>query len=126
MPHVTLEYTDNIDLEIVFDDLFSRIHSVLVEVGGLKIGNCKSRAVRLDSYHVGDGAGNSAFVHVDIRFLEGRPPDVKNEISRAVLEILVDAYGPAVGGGDVQLTVEVRDIERNTYAKFPAGSLEYP
>lgn len=120
MPHLTLEYTDNLPADIDFDALFARIHTVLAEEGGIRIGNCKSRAVCLGVYRVGSGEP-SAFVHADLRFLEGRPSDVKRQLGKRVLEILNEVYG-SLDSPEVQITVEIRDIDRDAYFKIPAGT----
>ncbi len=121
MPHLTLEYTDNLHVDVDFGGLFARIHKVLAEDGGIRIGNCKSRAVQLDSYRVGDGEP-VAFVHADLRFLEGRSQDVKTQLGARILEILNEAFGSRASS-EVQITVEIRDIARNGYFKIPPGTL---
>lgn len=126
MPHITLEYSSNLDQDVDFDGLFAQIHSVLADEGGLKIGNCKSRATKVGTYYIGDGADNYAFVHADVRFLEGRSVDAKQQISGSILAILKDCYASSLETWDLQITVEVRDISKETYSKVPAGTLEYP
>jgi 5-carboxymethyl-2-hydroxymuconate isomerase len=118
MPHITLEYTTNLAREVAGPDLFARLHQVLVDAGGVDIGNCKSRAVALDTYLVGDGAAGSGFVHLDVRILEGQPADVKSDVGRRLLEALGQAYAAAPPG--TQLTVELREMTRKQYFKLTA------
>jgi len=126
MPHLTVEYTRNLQPTVQFAELFARLHSVLTEVGGLKRENCKSRAAQLSEFLVGDGATDAAFVHLDVRFLEGRSSDVKREIGTRMLAILRDCFrGDTLDVDAAQFTVEIRDIERAAYFKHPAGSLTY-
>ncbi|MCP5054402.1 MAG: hypothetical protein GY940_44960, partial [bacterium] len=79
MPHLVLEYTGNIQQEVDFQDMFSRFHSVLSDTGGININNCKSRAVKLDHYYIGGGMPGQAFLHLEVRFLEGRAAALKQE-----------------------------------------------
>lgn len=125
MPHLTIEYTKNLTPTHPFDGLFGRLHAVLTELGGIKPVNCKSRAVKVDQYYVGVGAADSAFVHADVRFLEGRSAVVKQDIGRAILAVLRENFPPPANVRDLQITVEVRDIQRSMYFKYPEGSLEY-
>lgn len=122
MPHLTLEYTKNIEPEAAFDDFLGRLHRVLADVGAIPIGNCKSRARRLDSYFIGDGGSQHAFVHLVLRFLEGRSVDLKRQIGRACLEVLQESFTPS-SALELQITVEIQDIERTTYFKIPEGTL---
>jgi len=123
MPQLTLEYTANIKQKIDFADLFAQLHQVLVDVGGIPLGNCKSRAYRLDDFHIGDGAAQHAFVHLVIRFLEGRSVEMKETIGQQSLQILKESYAPSFAVLNLQLTVEMQDIERSTYFKIPEGTL---
>jgi 5-carboxymethyl-2-hydroxymuconate isomerase len=125
MPHLTIEYTNNLRPAPSFDELFGRLHAVLADLAGIKPGNCKSRAVELDQFYVGEGDARSAFVHADIRFLEGRSVAVKQDIGRALLSVLREHFLAPNDVRDLQITVELGDIERSLYFKHPERSLEY-
>lgn len=122
MPHLTLEYTNNLCPIANFNEIFGQLHRVLAEVGGIPLGNCKSRAIRLDDYFVGEGSARQAFVHLTIRFLAGRSTELRRQISRQSLAVLQAHLAPPAEL-DLQLTVEIQEIERATYAKFPEGTL---
>ncbi len=123
MPHVTIEYTSNVRSTLEPRDLFTRIHDVLVDVGGIRRGNCKSRIVERDQFLVGDGGKAAAFVHADVRFLEGRRDGVKQQIGRELLAVLRGSFFGPPEVDDLQLTVELHDIPRSAYFKFPEGTL---
>ncbi len=118
MPHVTLEYTDNIDQTIEFHDLFAELHQVLASTAGINVNNCKSRAIRLHTYHIGEGQTENAFVHLEIRLLQGRPAELKREIGQRGLQVLERHFGPSLGEHNLQITLEVRDMQRQAYFKF--------
>ena len=122
MPQIALEYTANIAEHIEAAQVFARIHEVVASVGGINIGNCKSRARRLDSYFIGDGDARQAFAHLEVRFLEGRSAAVKQEIGRRCLGILQDYFAGSLAKLDLQMTVEVADIDRLFYFKIPEGT----
>ena len=124
MPHLTLEHTENIRPTVEFEAVFRRLHTVLADAG-IKLANCKSRAVERKNFYVGDGGGSSAFVHLDVRFMEGMADASKQEIGLGVLAVLQECFKEQPGIDDLQITVEVRDIERAAYFKFPAGTLDY-
>lgn len=123
MPHMTLQYTANVTQEMDFPALFLDLHRVVSDVAGIRIGNCKSRAVRLEHFCVGQGDPTGGFVHLDVRFLEGRTLEVKGALGRALLKTLEVAYGPSIDQHDLQITVEIQDIQRGAYFKFPSGTL---
>jgi len=127
MPHLNLEYTANLDEWGYQSDVLLSLHRLLESVGGIKIENCKSRCRVAEDWLVADGTTDSAFVHLDIRFLEGRPVDLKQAIGHGALEILREHFTPAYEEvGDLQITVEIHDIQRATYFKDPPGTLGPP
>ena len=117
MPHITLEYTDNIDQPIEFRDLFAELHQVLSSVAGISIANCKSRARCLDTYHIGEGKAGNAFVHLEVRLLEGRSAELKREIGERGLEVLKKHFARSLSDRHLQITLEVRDMQRQAYFK---------
>jgi 5-carboxymethyl-2-hydroxymuconate isomerase len=114
MPHLTLEYTSNIRQHVNLAELFSALHRVLAEVGGVSIENCKSRAVKHHDFYIGSGGSNKAFVHLGMTMLEGRPLALKQKVGESILRLLKDTYA---------ITVEIKDIQRATYFKVPEGTL---
>jgi 5-carboxymethyl-2-hydroxymuconate isomerase len=115
MPHLRLEYTSNIPRRVDSRELFSRLHRILVEVAEVEIGNCKSRAIELGDFVMADDAGDEGFVHLDLRILSGKTPATKTELGRRLLEELRQAY--ASGELAMQLSIEIRDIDRDAYFK---------
>ncbi len=122
MPHTTIEYSGNLGDQFGVADLLARFHGVLTEVGGIDLTNCKSRVVALETYLIGDGDERHAFVHADVRFLEGRPPGVKRAIGAGLLRVLQEFFRGDAERFDLQLTVEIRDIQREAYFKLPEGT----
>jgi 5-carboxymethyl-2-hydroxymuconate isomerase/predicted nucleic acid-binding protein len=117
MPHLRLEYTDNVARPVPFDELFSRLHQTLARTAGVPLEACKSRAVCRGAFRVGEGRHDQAFVHLEIALLTGRPPEKHREIAAACLEILEEAYVRSLHSLDLQITVEVRGMERESYQK---------
>ena len=121
MPHLILEYTANVSEPDDMAAIMLKMHRVLNETGGIRLGNCKSRTRRLDSYAVGDGSPDNAFLHLDVRFMEGRSEATKRAIGQELLQILKQEFPDT--NLDLQITVEIRDILANSYFKHPEGTL---
>ena len=115
MPHLTLEYTNNLralDTRRVLLDL----NHALVASGHFNAMDIKSRAIPLDTWRVGITDTEQAFAHVSLAILSGRSPEVKGALSKALLHVLSGACKDLAGCA-VQLCVEIVDIDRATYAK---------
>jgi 5-carboxymethyl-2-hydroxymuconate isomerase len=117
MPHLTLEYTNNITQRVDAHDLFSKLHSILTEVAEINIENCKSRVIALDQFYMGDGSATNAFVHLRIALFEGRPLVLKEIIGKQCLHTLEVYFAPAIAEMHIQLTVEIEDINKQSYFK---------
>lgn len=124
MPHLTLEYTANLEQAAPTPGLMLALHHLLNAEAGIRIENCKSRWRRVDHWVVGAGQEESAFVHLDLRFMEGRPLEVQRAVGQGALTALRSHFKKAPSGVDLQITVEVGEIRRATYFKFPEGTLE--
>ncbi len=123
MPNIQLEITPNILDSIDFKELFSAIHKILYEQGGIKLDNCKSRVSAVEHYHIGDGNPSKAFVQLTISIIAGRSAELKQRIGNACLAQLKLSYAESIACLDLQITVEIVDIKPEEYFKHPEGSL---
>ena len=126
MPHLTLEYSENLRSVPPSTPLFAALHGVLESVAGISVGNCKSRWREVSDFHVGAGGEDKAFVHLSIRYLEGRPPATQQAVGEAVLRVLKEHFKEAPDDLDLQITVEIEDIRRDSYFKDPPETLSQP
>lgn len=122
MPNILLEYTSNVSDSIEYSKLFTAVHNVLHETAGIRLDNCKSRATKIDEFYIGDGHPSNAFVQLSIRFLAGRSGEVKTRVGNECLAILKQFYEKSLARLDLQVTVEVCDIQREAYFKYPEGT----
>ena len=118
MPHLTLEYTDNLVFDA--DTVLLAANRRLAESGHFVEVDIKSRARRLDTWRVGTAEfspGDSArgFVHATLALLPGRNDATKAALSALLLDVLRD-HLPAVRAA-VQLCVSVEEIHGPAYAK---------
>ena len=124
MPHIILEYSENLPELPDFRALFDDIHQTLNRLGGIRLDNCKSRARRAEHVYVGDGDPDNAFIHLAIEFVEGRSHEIRQTIGRECLELLRRYYHLHLSDR-LQITVRVAEISLDYYFKDPAGTLHY-
>jgi 5-carboxymethyl-2-hydroxymuconate isomerase len=124
MPHINLEYSENLPELPDFRALFDDIHLALGRIGGIKIENCKSRARAARYCYIGDGNPDNAFIHLEIEFVKGRSAEVKQAIGRECLELVKRHYYLQLSDA-LQITVKIDDIALDFYFKDPAGTLNY-
>ena len=115
MPHLTLEYTNNLPEFDAFATLLE-LNKILVASGHFEETDIKSRAIQLDTFLVGTLPNSGGFVHIKLAIMSGRSTQTKRELSESMLLVL-NQIGKSAPKTPIQLSVEVQDIDREVYAK---------
>ena len=108
MPHLTLEYTDNLEFEV--QPLLALLHDALVATGAVNLKGIKSRAIRYTEYRIADGDRAYAFVHVNLLIRGGRPLEIQQDAARRVMAVLQETFGPRFDSGYLSLSVDVKEM----------------
>ena len=108
MPHLTLEYTDNIEVEV--QPLLARLHEEVVATGAINLKGIKSRAIKHSQYRIADGNPEYAFVHVGLLIREGRPIEIQKEATRRVMVVLKETFGYRFEKGYLSLSVDLKEM----------------
>jgi 5-carboxymethyl-2-hydroxymuconate isomerase len=115
MPHLVLHHSANLE---GFDapSCLVAVNTALAASGHFEEADIKSRALQLEAYHVGTtGSSGRGFVAAQLRVLAGRSDETKKALSQLALgAILRSMHQTTV---QVQVTAEVVDIHRASYAK---------
>lgn len=116
MPHIHLEVTsdllDEADVERVLEDLASRLESFETIAGP----SVKAYFTERDVWAMGTGAP-AGFVHCTIGVLKGRPLELRQRIASGMSQTLRDFYREAIDDGRAGLTLELREMDSDTYVK---------
>lgn len=108
MPHCIIEHSSSLNASELNQIVFQgALESQLFESDGRDI---KVRSIAYD--HFQTGTVRQDFIHVTLRILSGRGDEAKLKLSQFVLEKL-----GTLGLKDASLTVEVVDMDRESYAK---------
>jgi len=123
MPHFVLEYSDNILEEVDFKSFFKRLHAVLVENGPFNMSDIKSRAIRHEQFCVANGKGSNAFVHLTLFIFKGRDLGIRKSVGDKILSFLKAEFNRSFEKLHCSLTVDIREMEKDTYFKATSGDL---
>ena len=108
MPHLTLEYSDNIEVDV--QPLLARLHEEVIATGAINLKGIKSRAIKHTQYRVADGDPDYAFVHVGLLIREGRPIEVQKEATQRVMKVLKETFGHLFEKRKLSLTVDLKEM----------------
>ena len=116
MPHIRLDTTadlpENADVPEILADLVAELsRHETVEPHSIK------------AYHtlratwvMGEGAP-AGFIHCEVAVLTGRSLDLRKAIGNALAQVLRHHFRTSLEAGDAGLTVEVREMDRETYIR---------
>ena len=108
MPHLTLEYSDNLEVDV--QPLLARLHEEVVATGAINLKGIKSRAIKHTQYRIAEGDPDYAFVHVDLLIREGRPIEVQKEATQRVMKVLQESFGHLFENRKLSLTVDLKEM----------------
>jgi len=108
VPHLTLEYTDNIEVDV--QPLLARLHEEVVATGAINLKGIKSRAIKHTQYRIADGDPDYAFVHVGLLIREGRPIEVQRDATQRVMKVLKETFGHLFEMRKLSLTVDLKEM----------------
>lgn len=110
MPHCIIEYSKDLESSSPPLKLIQAVHHAAIGSGLFETGHIRTRSIAYENFIAGYDV--QSFVHVTLRILFGRNLQQKKDLSRRVLGEL-----ESMGLSSISLTVEVSEIERETYAK---------
>jgi 5-carboxymethyl-2-hydroxymuconate isomerase len=108
MPHLTLEYSDNMEVDV--QPLLARLHEEVVATGAINLKGIKSRAIKHTQYRIADGDPDYAFVHVALLIREGRPIEIQKEATQRVMKVLKETFGHLFERRKLSLTVDLKEM----------------
>ena len=108
MPHIVVEYTDNLDVGI--QPLLARLTEEVVATGAINLKGVKGRAVKHTQYRIADGDPGYAFVHVGLLIREGRPIEIQKEATQRVMRVLKETFGHLFETQKLSLSVDLQEM----------------
>ena len=114
MPHLTLEYTKNLNS---FDagEILSLLNVAVFESGQFDETAIKSRAIELKHFALGVTDHKRRFVALKVTILQGRSLEVRRELAARLMTVLRTYLKN--NGEKVAVSVEITEIVTDTYVK---------
>ncbi|MDH5231881.1 MAG: 5-carboxymethyl-2-hydroxymuconate Delta-isomerase [Gammaproteobacteria bacterium] len=111
MPHIIVEYAEQLITDKEIPTLLHAIHQAIDESGLFDASHIKTRAYPFRAYT--QAGGDQAYIHIQARIKSGRDADNKKRLSDAIVTKLNSfSLAPSV------LTVEIIDMDRDSYGKI--------
>ncbi|MEX2461553.1 MAG: 5-carboxymethyl-2-hydroxymuconate Delta-isomerase [Paenibacillaceae bacterium] len=111
MPHIIIEYTDNIKAEANIPALLEKINNVLISRSDIfPIGGIRSRAIELHDYRVADGTEDDAFVHTILKIAAGRSEKMKQDTCDELFEVIKAHFAQLFDKRYLALSMELMEF----------------
>jgi 5-carboxymethyl-2-hydroxymuconate isomerase len=113
MPHITVEYSANLEKDIDIPALVHGIHQAVLASGVFEIGAVRTRAERRDVYEIADGAADNGFIHIEVDIAPGRDVTARQRVASAIMDAVSRATTTVFARSGLALSVEVREIDNS-------------
>ena len=109
MPHLTVEYSANLEPELDATRLVETVHEAALSTGIFPEGGIRTRAARRDIYVIADGHSDNAFVHLAIRIGAGRSPDSRKQAGQTIFAALTQALDDTYAARPLGISMEMTE-----------------
>jgi 5-carboxymethyl-2-hydroxymuconate isomerase len=111
MPHITIEYTANLEPQLQLPALIEALHTVAARIEAFPLAGLRTRAERRDHYRIADGHADNAFIHLTLRIAHGRTLEVRKAAGDLLFETLVRELQPLLDQRPLALSFEISEID---------------
>lgn len=111
MPHLSVEYSANLDARADIPLLCARLLEAALATGLFETGAVRVRAVRCEHYAIADRRPENAFVDLQLRIGRGRTEAEKKMAGERIFAAAQQALGPLFDAPHFALSLEVREID---------------
>ena len=111
MPHLTVEYSSNLDGEIDFARFCELLRRAMVETGAFPLAGIRVRALRCEHWAIADGAPTHAFIDLSIRLRAGRTHAVRDAAVAHVFQAAESFLREILEVRSLALSIEMRNID---------------
>lgn len=112
MPHLSLEYSANLEQRVDLRSLCSRLNATLLETGYFEPGAIRVRGLCCAHYSVADELADNAFIDASLRIGEGRSERDRQQIGEALFACFQAELAALFESPHFCLSLEIREITR--------------
>lgn len=112
MPHLTIEYSANLEASVDIAALCCALHRALIDSGLIEPGAPRVRALRCDAYAIADLAPENAFADMVLRMGAGRSVADRVALGERLMTVAVEVLAMPLNGPHFALSLEIVDIDR--------------
>ena len=111
MPHLTIEYSKNVEDNIKISDLVKVMHETAADIEALPLGGLRTRAVSRQDYLIADGHRANTFVNIALRIAPGRSDEIKKDAGERLFYALNKFFESIWDSYPIALSFEIQELD---------------
>lgn len=111
MPHITIEYSENIENEVNINELLKKANNSLLSHGDLfSAKGIRSRGYKVADYIIGKGTTDDAFVHINLKIAPGRSEEAKKNVFEHLFQVTEKHFGTSLEDKNITISLEFSEL----------------
>ncbi|KEJ95930.1 5-carboxymethyl-2-hydroxymuconate isomerase [Pseudosulfitobacter pseudonitzschiae] len=111
MPHLTIDYSPNLEAAVDMSALCDHIRRAAIGTGVFPMAGIRVRAFAATHVSIADGDAKHGYIDISVRLRKGRTTVAKQAATQAVFQAASDFLAPVMAQRSIALSMEMRDID---------------
>lgn len=119
MPHIIIEHSIDFSTKEILE-LAHKIQKSCFEIqgGNFDFNQFKIRSLSFNNFGVGKDGSNANFIHISIKILQGRAPEIKKQLSENSFKLLQNfQQNSGLNHKRCDLSLDIIEMDRELYQK---------
>ena len=117
MPHLTLDYSDNMEARVDMAALCDCVRIAAIETGVFPKAGIRVRAFKADHVSIADGNPDNGYIDISVRLREGRDQETREQATAHIFAAAEQFLKPVMDAYPVALSLEMRNIDASLSPK---------
>ncbi|AZV76511.1 5-carboxymethyl-2-hydroxymuconate Delta-isomerase [Parasedimentitalea marina] len=118
MPHISLDYSANLEPHVDLPALCDTLRRVAISTGTFPMAGVRVRAFAATHVSIADGDPKHGYIDISVRLRGGRDLEIRQRATQAIFEAARDFLAPALQLHSIALSLEMRDIDPKLSPKY--------
>ena len=111
MPHIIIEYSDNLEKKINLEELIEIAHATAVDTEVFPLGGLRVRAARREHYKIADGHPDNGFIHIELKIGPGRDKKTKKSALEKIFSTVEKYLQPIHENSPLAMSAELNEFD---------------
>lgn len=111
MPHLTVEYSANLETDIDIESLLRVLHETACNIEAFPMAGIRTRAVSRKNYEIADGHVDNAFVALILRIAPGRSLEIRKAAGAEIFAAFCNYLEPIYATTPLAISFEMQELD---------------